>query len=123
MKSAIKTHSFPLKTFSIFLTLFLFFLMITYPLPVKAEEMNNGAKIFTINCAGCHPQGKNIIRRGKNLKLKALRRNKVDTLESIINLVTYGKNNMSAYQDRLSNDEIKLVSNYVLEQANNNWIQ
>ena len=34
----------------------------------------NGAKIFKANCAGCHVNGGNIIRRGKNLKLRALKR-------------------------------------------------
>ena len=110
-----------LKTYCILLTLFWLLLLIFYPTSALAEDVNDGSKIFTIHCVGCHPNGKNIIRRGKTLKLKALKRNKVDTLDSIINLVTYGKNNMSAYEERLTQDEIKLVSQYVLEQANNNW--
>ena len=96
-------------------------LLTTLIKPVQAEEINDGAKLFSIHCAGCHPQGKNIIRRGKNLKLRALKRNQVDNLDAIINLVTYGKNNMSAYKEKLSFDEIESVSKYVLEQAKNNW--
>ncbi len=103
------------------LAISVFLLLITLLKPVRAEELNNGAKIFSIHCAGCHPQGKNIIRRGKNLKLRALQRNKVDNLEAIINLVTYGKNNMSAYEEKLSFDEIESVSKYVIEQAQKNW--
>ncbi len=103
------------------LALLVFLLLVTWLKPVQAEELNDGAKLFSIHCAGCHPQGKNIIRRGKNLKLKALKRNKVDNLDAIINLVTYGKNNMSAYEEKLSFHEIKSVSKYVLEQAQNNW--
>ncbi|HAC64586.1 MAG TPA: cytochrome C6 [Cyanothece sp. UBA12306] len=96
-------------------------LMINNPSSVLAVDSNKGAKIFSVQCAGCHPNGNNIIRRGKNLKLKALKRNKVDSLDAIISLVTNGKNNMSAYSDRLTSAEIEAVSEYVLEQAQNNW--
>ncbi|CCQ66179.1 Cytochrome C553 (soluble cytochrome f) [Crocosphaera watsonii WH 0402] len=58
---------------------------------------------------------------GENLKLRALKRNKVDSLDAIINLVTYGKNNMSAYEDKLTKEQIESVSKYVLQQAQNNW--
>ncbi len=110
-----------LKTYSIILTLFVLLLLIIYPTSAIAEEMIDSSKLFTVHCAGCHLNGNNIIRRGKNLKLRALKRNKVDNLDAIINLVTYGKNNMSSYEERLTQDEIKLVSQYVLEQAKNNW--
>ena len=89
--------------------------------PVFALDADSGAKIFQANCAGCHANGGNIVRRGKNLKLKALQRNHVDNLDAAIELVTNGKNNMSAYKDRLSPQEIELVSTYVLERAANNW--
>lgn len=110
-----------LKTYSIFFTVFLLLFLIFSTTPALAEEVTDGAKIFTVHCAGCHPNGNNIIRRGKNLKMRALKRNKVDTLDSIVNIVTYGKNNMSAYEDKLTQDEIKIVSQYVLDQAKNNW--
>ncbi|MBW4509048.1 MAG: c-type cytochrome [Scytonematopsis contorta HA4267-MV1] len=82
---------------------------------------NNGAKIFESNCAGCHINGSNIIRRGKNLKIKALKKYGYDSTEAIAEIVTNGKNNMSAYKDRLSEEQIQEVAAYVLEQANNNW--
>jgi cytochrome c6 len=88
-----------------------------------AAENNtiNAAKIFEVNCAGCHPNGGNIIRRGKNLKQKALQKNKLDSIDSIADLVTHGKNNMSAFGDRLSRDEIQQVSAYVIEEAKKGW--
>ncbi len=88
-----------------------------------ADTLNSqqGKQIFQINCAGCHPNGNNIIRRGKNLKLKALQKNGYDSLDKITWLVTNGKNNMSAFKDRLTEKEINQVANYVLEQAQNNW--
>lgn len=89
--------------------------------PAKAADLANGAKVFDVHCAGCHPNGSNIIRRGKSLKKKALQKNGVETLESISSLVANGKNNMSAYRDRLSIQEIENVSAYVLERADKNW--
>jgi cytochrome c6 len=89
--------------------------------PAFAADTANGAKIFSVECAGCHVNGGNIIRRGKTLKLKALKRNGVDSLEDIASLVTNGKNIMSAYKDRLSQQQIQDVSAYVLEQAAKDW--
>ncbi|MGK7931855.1 MAG: cytochrome c6 PetJ [Microcystaceae cyanobacterium] len=89
--------------------------------PVYATETVNGAKIFETNCAGCHLNGGNIIRRGKTLKKKALTRYKMDTLEAVMNIVSNGKGVMSAYSDRLSATEIETVANYVLKQAENDW--
>ncbi|MEA5534287.1 c-type cytochrome [Crocosphaera sp. XPORK-15E] len=110
-----------MKTLSILLFIILGFLFITVNNSAVAVETINGAEIFQIHCSGCHPNGSNIIRRGKNLRLKTLQRNKLDTLEAITDLVTYGKNNMSAYQEKLTPQEIEAVSHYVLEQANHNW--
>lgn len=89
--------------------------------PVLAADTTNGAEIFSIHCAGCHLNGSNIIRRGKNLRQKALHRYGIDSVDAIANLVANGKNNMSAYKDRLSPEEIEAVSAYVLEQAANGW--
>ena len=82
-----------------------------------------GAKVFQANCAGCHVKGGNIVRRGKNLKLKTLHKNKVDTVEAIASLVTNGKGIMSAYGDKLTDTEIEAVSAYVLQRAAENWKQ
>jgi len=96
-------------------------LTIIFSAPVLAADTVNGAKIFSIQCAGCHINGGNIVRRGKTLQQKALKRNGVDNLEAIATLVANGKNNMSAYKDRLTTQEIEDVSAYVLEQAAKNW--
>lgn len=44
---------------------------ITWQAPVLAENIGDGAKIFNVQCAGCHPNGGNIIRRGKSLQKKS----------------------------------------------------
>ncbi|MGB6297109.1 MAG: c-type cytochrome [Rivularia sp. (in: cyanobacteria)] len=102
-------------------TILLFVICLQQPALADTANQVNGAKIFSANCAGCHINGGNIIRRGKNLKMKALKRYKMDSVEAISNIVTYGKNNMSAYKDRLTESEIQAVSTYVLNQAENNW--
>lgn len=98
-----------------------FTLLTAFSVPTLAADTANGAKIFSVHCAGCHLNGGNIIRRGKNLKLKALKRNGMDNVEAIASIVANGKNNMSAYKDRLSAQEIQAVSAYVLEQAEKDW--
>ena len=86
-----------------------------------AADTATGAKIFSVQCAGCHINGSNIIRRGKNLKIKALKKYDMDSIEAISSIVTNGKNNMSAYKDRLTEQEIQDVAAYVLEQAEKGW--
>lgn len=90
-------------------------------LPANAVDTINGAEVFSVHCAGCHIDGGNIIRWGKNLKKNALKKYGMDSLEAITNIVTNGKNNMSAYKERLTTAEIKNVAAYVLEQAEKDW--
>jgi cytochrome c6 len=103
------------------LIILLIALTLTFSPTALAADTANGAKIFSVQCAGCHVNGGNIIRRGKTLKLKALKRNGVDSRFAIASLVANGKNNMSAYKDRLSEKQIEDVSAYVLEQAEKGW--
>ena len=78
-------------------------------------------ELFEVNCAGCHPNGANIIRRGKSLKQKALSRHGYTSVDAIATLITNGKGLMSAYGDRLSEDDITNLASYVLDQAAINW--
>ncbi len=91
---------------------------------MEAQMMNEqvaGDRIFQVQCAGCHINGGNIVRRGKTLKQTALQKNGVDTLAAIAALVRNGKGNMSAYGERLTAEEIEQVSAYVLARAAQNW--
>lgn len=97
---------------------------IAYSQTIDANlEFKQGQEIFTINCAGCHPNGANIIRRNKNLRWKTLEKNGYNSIDSIENIITHGKNNMSPFFDRLTPEEINLVAKYVFSQAQNNWQQ
>lgn len=86
-----------------------------------ATNPTTAAEVFSTNCAGCHINGSNIIRRGKNLKQKALKKYGMDSIANISNLVTNGKGIMPAYKDRLSEQQIIDVSAYVLSQAETDW--
>ena len=77
----------------------------------------DAAPLFETNCAGCHINGSNIIRGGKNLKQRALKRNGYEDVDEIATLIINGKGNMSAYGDKLSPEEINALAQYVLDWA------
>jgi cytochrome c6 len=91
------------------------------PAPAAAADLASGEQVFQTHCEGCHVNGGNIIRRGKTLKLNALQRNGMDSLEAIAQIVTNGKNNMSAFRDRLTDEQIQDVAAYVLDRAETGW--
>lgn len=116
-----KPRIVPLKKLLTFVLLILTVLSIAFNPAALAAQPTNGAKVFSTNCAACHQNGGNIVRRGKNLKQKALKKFGMDYLEAIVYLVENGKNAMPAYENRLSVQEINDVSAYVLEQAARGW--
>ena len=109
-----------LKNITIIAIAIIFFTSSASALAIPSN-IDNGAAVFKANCAGCHINGGNIVRRGKNLKLKTLHKRHVDTQEAIATLVTNGKGLMSAYGDKLTSEEIANVSAYVLQRAEENW--
>lgn len=110
------------KLIALCLTLGMFTIaLFTSPVLAIAADLQTGAEIFEVHCSGCHVNGGNIIRRGKNLKQNALEKNGYSTVEAIAQIVTNGKANMSAYKERLTPEQIQTVSAYVLEQAATGW--
>lgn len=97
------------------------FLIPLFAMPGLTAEVVDGSQIFEANCAGCHANGGNIVRWDKNLKQRAMTKNGYTSIETIADLVTHGKGNMSAYGDRLTAPEIQAVSEYVLQQSQKNW--
>ncbi|MEH2275857.1 MAG: c-type cytochrome [Nostoc sp.] len=96
-------------------------LISTFTLSVSAADTVKGEQIFSVECAGCHINGGNVVRRGKNLKKQALKKYGMDSIEAVTSIVTNGKNNMSAYKERLTEQQIQDVAAYVLEQAEKGW--
>jgi len=93
--------------------------------PVLADELNSPpqepAQLFEVHCAGCHPNGGNIIRRGKTLRTKALKRYGYTEVSAVADIIANGKGIMSAYRDRLTDETIHTLATYVLEQADTGW--
>ena len=91
--------------------------------PAPAHAAADGAALFEAHCVGCHLNGGNIIRRGKNLKLKTLERDGIATVEAIAAIAREGRSQMSGYADVLGTDGDQLVAEWVLIQAQNAWTQ
>ncbi|AFY38096.1 cytochrome c class I [[Leptolyngbya] sp. PCC 7376] len=89
--------------------------------PAFSAELPDGAQVFESTCAGCHVNGGNIIRRGKNLKQRAMEKYGFTSVENITEIINNGKGSMSAYGDRLTAEETQAVSEYVLTQSQKNW--
>lgn len=87
--------------------------------PISSE----GAALFNLHCAGCHPHGNNIIRRSRTLKLAALERRGLDNPEAIAAVASDGIGQMSGYGDVLGAEGVQQVSEWIWQQAQNAWIQ
>lgn len=86
-----------------------------------AGDVNNGAAIFTQNCAACHAGGKNAVVKKKKLTQKALEKYDMYSLEKIQYQVTNGKGAMPKFGTKLSAEQIEDVATYVLAQADAGW--
>ena len=91
--------------------------------PSAAFAVQSGASLFQNNCASCHPNGGNIIRRGRTLKLKALNKRGLNSSEAIAQIAREGIGQMSGYADVLGLDGDAIVAEWVWQQAQNAWIQ
>ena len=96
------------------------FLILVTP-PAIATSTRETATLFTNNCAGCHINGGNIVRRNKSLRSNALKKFGMDSTDAIAQLIKNGQYAMPAYKGRLTQQQIVDVSAYVLEQAEQGW--
>ena len=99
------------------------FFYLILPKELNAIDANSGENLFKHNCAGCHINGGNIIRRSKNLKISSLKRNGIDNQEAIAKIARQGIGIMSGYEDELGENGDQIVANWVWEQAQKAWIQ
>jgi cytochrome c6 len=102
------------------LTTLLLVLLPAGPAPALAEP-DAGAELFQRNCAGCHLNGGNIIRRGKTLKLAALERQGVASEQAIAAIAASGVGQMGGYEAVLGEEGVRLVAAWVWEQAQAGW--
>jgi len=99
------------------------FFYLSLPKEINAIEANLGENLFTHNCAGCHINGGNIIRRSKNLKISSLKRDGIDNQEAIAQIARQGVGIMSGYEDELGDNGDQIVANWIWEQAQKAWVQ
>ncbi len=107
----------------IFFTFFIYLSIVFYPNQVSAFEEINGKELFIQNCAGCHINGGNIIRRGKTLKLKHLKKNGLDNPIAIAKIAREGVGSMSGYKEQLGEGGDQIVGDWIWEQAQKAWTQ
>ena len=99
------------------------FFYLSLPKGLNAFEADLGENLFKHNCAGCHINGGNIIRRSKNLKISSLKRHGIDNPEAIAKIARLGRGIMSGYEDELGDDGDQIVAKWVWEQAQKAWVQ
>ncbi len=91
--------------------------------PATTYALDSGASLFQNNCASCHPNGGNIIRRGRTLKLKALNQRGLDNSAAIAQVAREGIGQMSGYAEVLGPGGDLIVAKWVWQQAQNAWTQ
>jgi len=91
--------------------------------PSTALAVESGASLFQNNCASCHPNGENIIRRGRTLKIKALTKRGLDSSEAIAQVAREGIGQMSGYANALGEGGDVIVAEWVWQQAQKAWTQ
>ena len=101
------------------------FCILFFCLPVElvALDTDSGKTLFKNQCAGCHLNGGNIIRRGKNLKISSLKHNGIDNPEAIAKIARQGIGIMDGYKDQLGDNGDQIVANWIWEQAQKAWVQ
>jgi cytochrome c6 len=104
------------------LTIFVFALQTP---AMAAGNVENGAKIFSANCASCHIGGKNVIMAEKTLAKDALSQYlegyDANPEKAITTQITKGKGAMPAFAGRLTDAQIADVAAYVVEKSASGW--
>ena len=81
----------------------------------------SGAVLFGQHCAGCHVNGGNVIRRGKTLRLAALRRAGLESGKDVARVASEGQGQMGGYAEVLGSGGAEVVGEWVWQQALADW--
>jgi cytochrome c6 len=90
------------------------------PAPL-ATTQPSGAVLFSQHCAGCHVNGGNVIRRGKTLRLAALRRAGLESAQDVARVASVGQGQMGGYGEVLGPGGAEAVGDWVWRQALADW--
>nr|YP_009296657.1 cytochrome c553 [Apophlaea sinclairii]AOM65797.1 cytochrome c553 [Apophlaea sinclairii] len=110
-----------LKKLFIQIILFCILIFTNSHLNAFAADLEHGEQVFVGNCAACHRGGENSIMPNKTLKKNILEENSMYSVSAITYQVRNGKNAMPAFGDRLEDEDIEDVANYVLNQSESGW--
>jgi cytochrome c6 len=80
-----------------------------------------GARLFANHCVGCHLNGGNVVRRGRNLKQAVLQRNGISGPEDVARIATVGIGRMGGYGAVLGEGGAEAVGRWVWQQALTGW--
>ena len=110
-----------LKKFFIVFMLSITLLLNLEKIHAFAADLEHGEQVFVGNCAACHRGGENSIMPNKTLKKNILEENSMYSISAITYQVKNGKNAMPAFGDRLEDEDIEDVANYVLSKSESGW--
>jgi len=83
--------------------------------------LQRGARLFDNDCAGCHVNGGNVIRRTKTLRRQDLLREGVKNAADVAQIAAEGKGQMSGYGKVLGDGGADAVGAWVWKQAEMGW--
>ncbi len=86
-----------------------------------APEAAAGARLFELHCSGCHPNGGNVIRRGRTLRQADLLRRGIEGEAAIATIAAAGIGRMDGYAAALGDGGPDLVASWVWQQAQAGW--
>ena len=118
-----KIKNFYSNLHSFFICLFSLCVFTRLPKDLIALDTDLGKNLFKNHCAGCHINGKNIIRRSKNLKISTLKNNGIYDPEAIAKIARQGIGIMDGYKEELGENGDLIVANWIWEQAQKAWVQ
>lgn len=85
-------------------------------IPVSAADPIDGKKAFELRCAGCHPDGGNVVNPVKALHKINREANGVKTVKDIIKVIRKPGPGMPAFDKKaISNAEAKAIAGYILK--------
>ncbi len=88
---------------------------------LAADPTAPGARLFDLHCAGCHPNGGNVIRRGRGLRQADLRRQGIEGEAAIAAIAAGGIGRMDGYAAALGEGGPEVVAAWVWQQAQADW--
>jgi cytochrome c6 len=95
-------------------------LLVFWPQPAWGIA-SEASQLFDLHCAGCHPHGGNIIRRGRTLQEAALRRQGIEGPAAVARIAAAGIGRMDGYAAVLGEGGAERVGEWVWQQAQAGW--